>query len=173
MDRRAVGILCLSTLFATASLGQSVSCEPLHVATGSVLTFHLQTRLQANSSNQIDLLPKGTAILVKVSDSIDSTVDHDGTEFRGRVVSPVVLGNQVIIHAESEVQGLLVLLRSKALPEGFRYELLVTSVRDNGKSYDLTASQHASFTDVSNQSTSLPGAEKTKSPRESAPLMRN
>jgi hypothetical protein len=170
---RAVGILCLSVLFATASFGQSVNCEPVHVAMGSVLTFHLQTRLQANSSNQIDLLPKGTAIFVRVSDSIDSTVDHDGTEFRGRVVSPVALGNQVIIHAESEVQGLLVLLRSKAHPEGFRYELLVTSVRDHGKSYDLTASQHASFADASSQPTSVPGGEKTESPRESAPLTRN
>jgi len=173
MSRRAVGILCLSALLATASFGQAVNCEPVHVATGSVLTFHLQTRLQADSSNQIDLLPKGTVIFVKVSDTIDSTVDRDGTEFRGRIMSPVVLGDQVIIHAESEVRGLLVLLRSKAHPEGFRYEMLLTSVRDNGKAYDLTASQHASFADVSSRSTSLPGAEKAKSPRESAPLIRN
>jgi hypothetical protein len=173
MFRRDVGILCLLALCASAALGQSVNCEPVHVATGTVLTFHLQTRLQADGSNQIDLLPKGTAIFVKVSDSIDSTVDHDGTEFGGRIVSPVVLGNQVIIHAESEVRGLLVLLRSKAHPEGFRYELLLTSVRDNGKSYDLTASQHDSFTDVSSQSASPQEGEKTKSPSESAPLVRN
>lgn len=104
IGRRAVRILCLSTLFATASLRQSVKCEPVHAAAESVLTFHFETRLRANSSNQINFLPKGTAIFVNVSDSIGSTVEHDGTESRGHVVSPVVLGNQVLLHAESEVE---------------------------------------------------------------------
>jgi hypothetical protein len=45
------------------------------------------------------------------------------------------------------VRGLLVLLRSKTHPEGFRYELLITRLIDHGKSYDLTASLNPSFLD--------------------------
>ena len=41
--------------------------------------------------------------------------------------------SKVIVHSESEVRGILVLLRSKNHPEGFRYELLVTSVTDHAK----------------------------------------
>jgi len=85
---------------------------------------------------------------VKMLDAIDSGIDRDGSAFRGEVVSPVVSGNEVVVHADSEVTGLLALLRSRNHPEGFRYELLITKVSDHGKSYDLTASLNPSFADV-------------------------
>jgi hypothetical protein len=160
MRRRSAVILCLTALLVSALPGQSANCEPVRVAAGSVLTFHLQTRLQPSSTNETDFLPKGTTILVKLTDSIDSSLEQDGAEFRGTVVSPIVSGNQVIIHAEAEAQGLLVLLRSRSHPEGFRYDLLVTSVRDHGKSYDLTASLNSSFADVSSQPASASETKK-------------
>jgi hypothetical protein len=80
-------------------------------------------------------------------DAIDSGVDRDGAEFRGSIVAPLVSGGEVIIRSEAEVRGLLVLLRSRSHPEGFRYELLVTRITDHGKSYDLTASLNPSFLD--------------------------
>ncbi len=80
-------------------------------------------------------------------DSIDSGVDQDGAEFHGLLTVPLVLGGEVIVRPEAEVRGLLVLLRSRNHPEGFRYELLVTGLTDHGKSYDLTASLNPSFVD--------------------------
>jgi hypothetical protein len=43
------------------------------------------------------------------------------------------------------------LLRSRNHPEGFRYELLITSLNDRGKNYDLTASLNSSFRETTGQ----------------------
>jgi len=95
----------------------------------------------------MDAMPKGTVLQVKMLDAIDSDVDRDGTQFHGSLAAPLVLGDDVVVPAEAEVRGLLVLLRSRTHPEGFRYELLVTGLTDRGKSYDLTASLNPSFFD--------------------------
>jgi len=80
---------------------------------------------------------------------MDSGVDRDGSVFHGAVVDSVSAGDKIIVHSESEVRGILVLLRSKNHPEGFRYELLLTSVTDHAKTYDMTASLNPSFFDAS------------------------
>jgi len=80
-------------------------------------------------------------------DTVDSAVDSDGTEFHGTLAAPLLLGSEVIVPSEAEVRGLLVLLRSRSHPEGFRYELLLTGLTARGKSYDLTASLNPSFLD--------------------------
>jgi hypothetical protein len=92
-------------------------------------------------------------------DSIDSTMNRDGAPFRGLVVSSLVSGNRVVLHSEAEVRGLVVLLRSKRHPDGFRYELLITSLVEHGKSYTLTASVAPSFSDPASSATSLAPAE--------------
>ncbi|PYT50576.1 MAG: hypothetical protein DMG43_14765 [Acidobacteria bacterium] len=66
-------------------------------------------------------------------------------------MAPLVLAGEVIVRSEAEVRGLLVLLRSRSHPEGFRYELLITGLTDRGKSYELTASLNPSFLDPSTQ----------------------
>jgi len=76
---------------------------------------------------------------------VDSAVDRDGTEFRGLVVSAVVSGDEIIVHPNAEIHGVLVLLRSKSHPDGFRYELLITGMKDQGKFYDVTASLNPSL----------------------------
>jgi len=147
MHRYAVVVFCFIGVLAGQVRGQRAAIEPMHIAAGSVLTFHLQTRLNPEDRNETDALPKGTLIRVRLLDSVDSNVDHDGSEFHGTVVSSVVSGNEIIVHSHSEVRGLLALLRSGNHPEGFRYELLITRVSDHGKSYDLTASLNPSFFD--------------------------
>jgi hypothetical protein len=124
---------------------------PVRVAAGTVLNFHLQTRLNPTHGDALDALPKGTILQVRMLDSIDSDVDRDGAEFHGSIVTPLPLGEDVIVHPEAEVRGLLVLLRSRSHPEGFRYELLLTGLTDHGKSYDLTASLNPSFLDPGTQ----------------------
>lgn len=147
MRRSLVGVLCLITMLSSAARGQTPGIAPIRVAAGTVLIFHLQTRLNPTDADAVDGLPRGTVLQVKMLDSIDSAVDRDGAEFHGSIVMPVVLGSEVIVRPEAEVRGLLVLLRSRSHPEGFRYELLIIGLTDHGKSYDLTASLNPSFVD--------------------------
>ncbi|HUC54243.1 MAG TPA: hypothetical protein VMR90_09365 [Candidatus Cybelea sp.] len=147
MPRFLVAVLYFLSLLSSPARAHSPSITPVRVAAGTVLQFHLQTRLHPTSGDALDALPKGTVMQVRMLDSIDSAVDHDGAEFHASVMLPLVLGGQIIVHSEAEVRGLLVLLRSRNHPEGFRYELLVTGLTDHGKSYDLTASLNPSFVD--------------------------
>ena len=145
--------LCAISVFAISSPAQvsSSTVEAIRVPAGSILAFHLQTRLRHTEADPLDALPQGTVLHVKMLTSIDSNADRDGAEFHGTVVSDLSLGDGVIIHSNAEVRGLLVLLRSKNHPEGFRYELLLTELTDQGKSYPLTASLHASFFDAGSE----------------------
>lgn len=158
--RRFVSLLlCGFTVLSFRATGQSTSIKPMHVPAGTVLTFYLQTRLNPANGNAIDLLPKGTTLKIKVLDSIDSDLTHDGAEFRGTVVTPVLSHEEVLIHADADVRGLFALLRSRNHPEGFRYELLITGITDGGKLFQLTASMNPSFQDTALQVVAKTGHE--------------
>jgi hypothetical protein len=147
MHRSLVAVLCSISLLASVAHPQNPAIAPVRVSAGTVLKFHLQTRLKPAANDSMDALPKGTVLQVKMLDSIDSATDPDGTEFHGSLAAPLVLGDDAVVPADAEVRGLLVLLRSRTHPEGFRFELLVTGLTDHGKSYDLTASLNPSFLD--------------------------
>jgi hypothetical protein len=164
MHRFAAVMLCTVCVFAGAARGQNASIEQVHAPLGTVLTFHLQTRLNPATRNEMDVLPHGTVIRVKMLNGIDSGVDRDGSVFHGQVVDSVSAGSKVIVHSESEVRGILVLLRSKNHPEGFRYELLVTSLTDHARTYDVTASLNPSFVDTG---APAPANSKAEAPRDS------
>jgi len=151
MVRYAAVALCFVAVISCTAGAASPGIEPVRVASGSVLTFHLQTRLHPNSENLPDVLPSGTLLRVKILDRLDSSIDRDGAEFHGIIVSPIVSGDEVIVHSDAEVRGILVLLRSKNHPDGFRYDLLITRLNDHGKSYSLTASLNESFFEGSGQ----------------------
>jgi hypothetical protein len=140
MRRSLLLVVCLVSSCAVAAHGQSAAIAPVQVAAGTVLTFHLQTRLNSGAGDALDAFPKGTVLRVKMLDSIDSAVNRDGDSFHGSILAPLVSGNQVVIHSKAEAHGLLVLLRSQSHPEGFCYELLLTGLVDHGQSYVLTAS---------------------------------
>jgi hypothetical protein len=164
MHRWVVGLLCAVSVFAAMSSGQAVSSavEPLKIQAGTVLAFHIQTRLRPIAEDPFDALPQGTVLHVKILHPIDSSVDRDGSEFHGWVASDVSLGDGVVIHADTEVRGLLVLLRSRTHPNGFRYELLLTEITDHGKSYPLTASLNLSFFDAPQSSAPSPAKVAAK-----------
>src|SRR5207245_6123987 len=151
MRHSFAAVLCSVSLFASAAPAQSPDVAPIRVTAGTVLKFHLQTRLHPTDADALDALPKGTVLQVRMLDTVDSAVDRDGSEFRGTLAAPLLLGSEVIIPADAEVRGLLVLLRSRSHPDGFRYELLLTGITDHGKSYDLTASLNPSFLDPDTQ----------------------
>src|SRR5262249_27899804 len=132
------------TLFATQAASQTSAVVPLRVAAGTVVTFHVQSRLRSSASDALGALPQGTTLQVKLTDSVDSTQSRDGAPFRGTLVSGISSG-ETTIHAEAEVHGILVLLRSKSHPNGFRYELMVTGISENGQWHPLTASLSTSL----------------------------
>jgi hypothetical protein len=165
MHRFGLLFLCSVCVFGGTARGQSANIEPIHAQLGAVLTFHLQTRLNPTDRNELDVLPRGTVIRVKMLSGVDSTVDRDGSEFRGEVVESVSAGSKIVVHSESEVRGILVLLRSRSHPEGFRYELLVTSLKDREKTYDLTASLNPSFLDAGAPPAPISKTEAQPEPR--------
>jgi hypothetical protein len=149
MRRILLLILCVSSVSAGAARAQTQTIQPLQESAGTVLTFYLQTRMAPESNDVFDSLPKGTVLRVKLLDAIDSGVARDGSEFRAELASPVYSENhQLLFHTDAQIHGLFVLLRSRNHPEGFRYELLATSLSENGKSYELTASLNPSFSDA-------------------------
>jgi hypothetical protein len=155
MSRILAALLCSIGVFATSSPAQvsSSAIEPLRVQAGTILAFHLQTRLRHTKADPLDALPQGTVLHVKILSAIDSNADRDGSEFRGSVASDLSMGDGVVIHSDAEVRGLLVLLRSKNHPDGFRYELLLTDLTDHGKSYPVTASLNISVYDAAQSAT--------------------
>ncbi len=165
MHRIAAVLLCSVCVFGGAARGQTANIVAVHEQAGAVLTFHLQTRLNPADPNVMDVLPRGTVLRVKLLSGVDSSVDRDGSEFRGAVVDSVLAGDKVVVHAESEVRGILVLLRSRNHPEGFRYELLVTSLTDHEKTYALTASLNPSFFDAGSPAEANSKAEASREVR--------
>lgn len=159
MERISPVILCFVAAFASAAYGQASRIEPVHVSAGAVLTFYLHARLNPTSGDSLDGLPKGTLLRVKMLDPIDSVVNADGTEFHGTVMSGLTSSGELVIHSGSEVRGILALLRSRSHPEGFRYELLITSLTDHGKSYALTASLNPSLADFPVASSAKPATK--------------
>lgn len=140
MRQISVAFLCFLAFPAIVVRAQNPTLQPLRVASGTVLDFHLQTLLKPSSGDPLLALPEGTILRVRLLDSVDSHVNRDGDAFRGTVMSPVTSGNKIVIQAGAAVRGLLALLRSGKHPQGFRYELLITRITYRGKTYALTAS---------------------------------
>jgi hypothetical protein len=169
MQRFVLILLCVIGVFEATAHGQNtnIRIEPIHAQLGAVLTFYLQTRFNPADKNEIDVLPKGTVLRVKMLNAVDSGTDPDGAVFHGTIVDSITTANEVLIHYESEVRGILVLLRSSSRPEGFRYELLLTGLTDHGKTYDLTASLNPSFLDVGVPSSRNSGKGASHEPKAS------
>jgi hypothetical protein len=167
MSRFLAVVLCAAGIFAANSSAQvsGSRIEPIRVTAGTTLTFHLQTRLRHTGADPLDVLPQGTIVHVKILSAIDSSIDRDGSEFLGTVVSDLTRGDSVVIRSDSEVRGLLVLLRSRNHPEGFRYELLLTQLTEGGKSYPLTASLDTSIFDPGSHAPTATNAEMKELPK--------
>jgi hypothetical protein len=166
--RLALAVLCVTSLFAITADSQTSRVVPLHIAAGTVVTFHVQSRLRPSDGDALNPLPPGTPLPVKLADAIDSTKNRDGSEFRGTLVTQIASGG-AIIHEDAEVRGILVLLRSKSHPDGFRYELMITGISEQGQSHALTASLGSSFFEDSPSSVSPAHRDAKNAPLSSRP----
>lgn len=167
MSRFLAVVMCFTGIFAANAFAQvsGSGIEPIRVPAGTILTFHLQTRLHHTDKDPFDALPQGTILHIKILRAIDSSIDRDGSEFRGTVVSDLTMGNTVVIHSDSEVCGLLALLRNRNHPEGFRYELLLTQITEEGKAYALTASLDRSIFESGSRVPTATKAEAKEFPK--------
>jgi hypothetical protein len=165
--RRPAIIAAATMLLAAPSFSQSASISPLQIPAGAVVEFQLQSRLSPSAADAADTLPPGTPLRIKMLESVDSRTEQDGSQFQGVLVSPVEQNNHVVIGANAEAHGLLALLRSRQHPEGFRYELLVTSLVDGGHSYVVTASLDSSLFEP-NKKSQATGTESSQAIRTSA-----
>ena len=158
--RLAFAVLCAACLFTVPTEGQTTAVVPLRLAAGTIVTFHVQSRLRPTGDGAADAYPPGTQLQVRILDPIDSTQDRDGSNFRGVLVSSIT-SEGTVVPADAEVRGLLVLLRSKDHPDGFRYELIVTGIIADGVPHALTASLGSSLFDRKPETVA---ARKTSSP---------
>lgn len=140
MHRCTAALLYFLGLCLPGAWGQGATLERISLPAGSVVTFHVQSRLNPDETNARNLLPQGTVLRVRLAEAIDSDLERDGAEFHGVVTAPVYAEKVERIHAEARVHGIFVLLRSRNHPDGFRYELLITGIEVRGKTVTVTAS---------------------------------
>src|SRR5260370_35723277 len=105
MHRFAVIFLCCVCVFGGSARGQNANIGPIHAEFGTILTFHVQTRLNPSERNEADILPNGTVIRVTMLKEVDSSVDRDGSEIHGEDAETASAGNKVIVSAEPEMRG--------------------------------------------------------------------
>ena len=161
--RLALAVLCVTCLFtAHNARGQAPEAPSLRIAAGTVVTFHVQSRLQTEANDPLAVIRQGTPLHVRLLDGIDSAQDRDGASFRGTLVSSIGSG-KAAIRADARVHGILVLLRSRSHPNGFRYELMVTSITANGRSHPLSASMSPSLFETAVVS-AFPASDPAPSP---------
>jgi hypothetical protein len=85
-------------------------------------------------------LPEGTTIRVRLLDRLSSARNENGDSFRSRVASDVLLGEQVLIPAGSEIDGRVVGISTGHFGgHGTMHLLPETVILANGRSYNLRA----------------------------------
>src|SRR5207248_9566644 len=107
--KRILVAMCFVGAFGSTAHGQTSNIQPVHVSAGTVLTYYLHARLNPTNGNEVDGLPKGTLLRVKMRNSIDSAVNADGTEFHRTVVSGLTWSGDLVINYRAYVRGIITL----------------------------------------------------------------
>lgn len=86
-------------------------------------------------------LAEGTAIHVRLDNTVDSNQARSGDEFDATVTEPIVLDKKTVIPQGATVKGLVVDAKHAGHLTGVpRLRLALTSVEVDGKTYDLRTS---------------------------------
>src|SRR5262249_16721328 len=88
-------------------------------------------------------IPSGTTVTVRMIDSVDSSINHPGEVFRASLDAPIVVDNEVVVPAGTDVFVKLVQAKSAGRLAG-RSELGLELVRMQfqGKSYTLMSNEY-------------------------------
>ena len=88
-------------------------------------------------------VPEGTSFSVRLVDPIDTERNKVGDTFRATVSQPIMIGDEVVIPADADVEGRVVDSKSSGHFEGrSAIALTLTRLRMNGKTYALRTNQY-------------------------------
>jgi hypothetical protein len=88
-------------------------------------------------------VPQGTSFSVRLVDPIDTERNKVGDTFHATVSQPVMIGDQVVIPTDADVEGQIVDTKSAGHFEGrSAIALTLTRLRMNGKTYTLRTNQY-------------------------------
>lgn len=89
------------------------------------------------------IVPQGTSFSVRLVDPIDTERNKVGDTFRATVSQPVMIGDEVVIPADADVEGQIVDTKSAGHFQGrSAIALTLTRLRMNGKTYTLRTNQY-------------------------------
>ncbi len=88
-------------------------------------------------------VPSGTVLAVRLIDPIDTERSRAGDTFRATLSQPVMVGDEVVIPADADVEGQIVQSASAGHFKGqSQLALTLTRLRVHGKSYALQTNQY-------------------------------
>ncbi len=97
----------------------------------------------AASAPRTVTVPEGTVIAVRLIDPIDTERSKAGDTFRATLSQPVMVGDEVVIPGDADITGQIVDSKSAGHFTGqSALALTLTSLRVNGKTYQLRTSQY-------------------------------
>jgi hypothetical protein len=119
------------------------TARPSHQEVAGARMNAAAPKLLTESPKQVTV-PSGTVLAVQLSESLGSDLNHPGDTFSARLVSPIMVGNQMVVPANATVQGEIVEARNAGHFNGSS-ELVakVTRLTFNGKTYRLRSSEYS------------------------------
>jgi hypothetical protein len=97
----------------------------------------------APAPRRVVTVPQGTGFSVRLVDPIDTERNKVGDTFRATVSQPVMIGDEVVIPTDADVEGQVVDSKSAGHFEGrSAIALTLTRLRMNGKTYTLRTNQY-------------------------------
>jgi hypothetical protein len=89
-------------------------------------------------------VPYGTVLAVRLTESVNSDLNHPGDTFRASLASPIRVGDRVVVPAEAAIQGKIVDVRNAGRFNGRSALVIkVTRLAYNGRTYELRSSQYS------------------------------
>src|SRR5215475_5510601 len=102
--RFALVLLCVVLSVPSSADGQTSDVPALRFAVGTIVTFHVQSRLRPEMDDTLNGMPQGTAMQVKLLDAIDSTQNRYCSSYRG-TLKTTTGSTQPIAHSQARVRG--------------------------------------------------------------------
>lgn len=97
----------------------------------------------APAPRRVVTVPEGTSFSVRLVDPIDTERNKVGDTFRATVSQPVMIGDEVVIPTDADVEGQVVDSKSAGHFQGqSAIALTLTRLRMNGKAYALRTNQY-------------------------------
>ena len=89
-------------------------------------------------------IPAGTSVRVQMIDGVDSSVNHTGDTFHASLASPIIVDDQIVVPAGTDVTAKLVNAKSAGHMTGqSQLALELVSMEFQGKSYALASSEYS------------------------------